>query len=108
MSRAPPGWRKLIQLQIQSSILPCVQGDHFFPHEKSYRYTNFKPVSFSLQGSGRVFKMEMAMAELEPEKATRCEPVASRRRAPDFRRSGGGRAGGPEEVCPRLGGGGCG
>ncbi|XP_035883931.1 uncharacterized protein LOC118501101 isoform X2 [Phyllostomus discolor] len=40
MSRTPPGWCKLIQLQIQSSILPCIQ-DHFFPHEKSYRHTNF-------------------------------------------------------------------
>lgn len=54
--------------------------------------------------------MEMAMAELEPEKGTRCEPVASRsrRRAPDFSRSGGGRAGGPEEVGRGWVVGGCG
>lgn len=53
-------------------------------------------------------QMEMATAELDPAKETRCEPLASRRCAPDFRPSRGGRAGGLEEVGPRLGGGGCG
>lgn len=52
--------------------------------------------------------MEMATAELDPAKETRCEPLASRRCAPDFPPSRGGRAGGLEEVGPKLGGGGCG
>lgn len=47
-------------------------------------------------------QMEMATAELDPAKETRCEPLASRRCAPDFRPSRGGRAGGLEEVAQGL------
>lgn len=64
-------------------------------------------VKFSLQGN-RVFKMDMATAGLEPAKESRCESLASRRCAPDFSQSGGGRAGGLEQVGRGLGGGGCG
>lgn len=50
--------------------------------------------------------MEMATAGLEPAKEARCEPVVIRRCAPDFAKEGVGRAGGPEEISPRVGGGG--
>lgn len=53
-------------------------------------------------------QMDMATAGLERAKETRCESLASRRCAPDFSQSGGGRAGGLEQVGRGLGGGGCG
>jgi len=52
--------------------------------------------------------MEMATAELEPAKETRCERVASRRCAPDFTKVGGRGVGGPEKIGRRVGGGGSG
>lgn len=69
--------------------------------------TSQTSVKFLLQGN-RVFKMDMATAGLERAKETRCESLASRRCAPDFSQSGGGRAGGLEQVGRGLGGGGCG
>lgn len=47
----------------------------------------------------------MATAGLDPAKEARCEPVVSRRCAPDFAKERVGRAGGLEEISRRVGGG---